>query len=482
MSKELHRQLVKKANEYVFAEDEKVKNSPYRLGYHMMPPRGWMNDPNGLIYFKGEYHIFYQHYPYEAKWGPMHWGHAKSKDLVHWKHLPIALAPSEEYDSGGCFSGSAVDDNGTLTLIYTGHVDNKDPKEVQCIATSENGIDFIKYEGNPVIAYPSSEGSQDFRDPKVWRRDDDWYMVLGTGKDGIGKVLLYRSRNLREWDYVGVLLESDGSLGYMWECPDLFPLGEHHVLVLSPMKNGWDNRYFVGEMNYETGTFTPLSTHPLDCGFHFYAPQTFEDGKGRRILIGWMDMWETKMPSQAHGWAGAMTLPRELTISKDGTLLMKPVIELEMLRTQHLSFTDETISENSSNLLANVKGTRLEIRTRLEVNKDTVVGFKVRASEENGEETVVLFDGTTETLSVDLTKSGDGLTGVCQGPAPLKHGMLTLHMFLDHSSLEIFVNDGESVFTNRIYPNPTSQDVQLFVQAGTAVVKQLDVWKLKSIW
>nr|WP_239454196.1 glycoside hydrolase family 32 protein [Bacillus suaedaesalsae] len=341
-----HQELVKKASEYVEQPLKTVINDSHRLAYHIMTPRGWMNDPNGLIQFNGDYHVFYQHYPYDSKWGPMHWGHVVSSDLVHWKHLPIALAPSEHYDTGGCFSGSAVDNNGTLTLIYTGHEEQNFPKEVQCIATSEDGIHFLKYEHNPVISSPPPEGSEDFRDPKVWKHDELWYMVVGTGKDEVGKALLYQSADLIKWEYRGVLAESDGSLGYMWECPDLFKLQEKYILVLSPMKDGWQNRYLVGDLSYETGKYTKEAEHLLDYGFHFYAPQTFEDESGRRILIGWMDMWETTMPSQKNGWAGAMTLPRELTLSENGTLRIQPVKELEMLRKN-----EYTIRAYHSNML-----------------------------------------------------------------------------------------------------------------------------------
>ena len=292
-----HQELIARANESVAKVKDIVLKNPHRNKYHFMAPAYWLSDPNGLIYFKGEYHMFYQHYPYAPHWGSMHWGHAKSKDLVHWEHLPIALAPSEHYDldeRGGCFSGSAVDDNGTLAVVYTGTVWREGKViQSQCLATSTDGITFEKYEGNPVIPGPPEDGSADFRDPKVWKHDGKWYVVIGSCKDGKGKALLYRSDDLKKWDYVGVLAESDGSMGTMWECPDFFPLGDKHVLVFSAMGMGEKKTmYLVGNMDYETGKFTWDTCGEVDCGFEYYAPQSFLDDKGRRIMIAWLNAWD----------------------------------------------------------------------------------------------------------------------------------------------------------------------------------------------
>jgi beta-fructofuranosidase len=274
---------------------------PSRLAYHIMVPP-WINDPNGLIQFQGEYHVFYQYHPYSPNWGPMHWGHVKSRDLVHWKHLPIALTPDKDYDQDGCFSGCAVDDHGTLTLIYTGNVEGDGDKtpahQVQCLATSTDGMTFLKDPANPVIHDAPLEGlSSHFRDPKVWRYQDRWYMVIGTQKEKKGRILLYTSADLRQWRYLGVVAESNGLLGYMWECPDFFSLGEQEVLLFSPQgivaqderyQNLYQTGYLLGKLDYTTGKFTHGSFEELDKGFDFYAAQTFADASGRRILIGWI--------------------------------------------------------------------------------------------------------------------------------------------------------------------------------------------------
>ena len=199
-----------------------VTNERYRLGYHLMPASGWMNDPNGFSYYNGYYHLFYQYYPYAAEWGPMHWGHARSKDLIHWETLPVALVPTRPQD--GCFSGSAVAFDDRLWLIYTGnHVIDKEKdinRQDQNLAYSADGIHFEKYDGNPILAEaPSDNNPADFRDPKVWQEDDGFRMVVGSrDKDGLGRVLLYSSKDLKQWDYVGAIAgaESVEHEGFMW--------------------------------------------------------------------------------------------------------------------------------------------------------------------------------------------------------------------------------------------------------------------------
>jgi beta-fructofuranosidase len=223
-----HAELTARADAAVAAAAPRAAQDPHRLAYHFMAPAGWMNDPNGLIHWRAAYHIFYQHNPYEPGWGAMHWGHALSRDLVRYEHRPVALAPSEPYESpgGGCFSGSAVDDGGTLTLIYTSTADH----QAQSIATSADGVHFEKYAGNPVIPAPPPQGNgSDFRDPKVWRHDGAWWMVVGSRDGELGNVLLYRSDDLRNWDFVSVLCQSDGTQGRMWECPDLYPLADRYA-------------------------------------------------------------------------------------------------------------------------------------------------------------------------------------------------------------------------------------------------------------
>lgn len=293
-----------------------------RLNYHFEPQKGWINDPNGLIFYKGQYHAFFQHYPFAPCWGQMHWGHAVSDDLIHWKELPIALYPDQTYEnSGGCFSGSAVEKDGELYLLYTSV--SQEHGQTQSIARSKDGIQFEKYKGNPVITRFPEEGSEDFRDPKVTWMYDAYYMVVATGKDGIGKILLYKSKDLLRWEYQGVLLEG-AEYGPVLECPDFFPFEDKYLLMFSQMGRDTKSIIFIYG-DFDGKTFTPVSCHMPQSGPHYYAPQTFQDERGRRIIIGWLDNKDKKLNGGAE-YAGAFTIPCTLQIV-GGVLRMFPVEE-----------------------------------------------------------------------------------------------------------------------------------------------------------
>jgi beta-fructofuranosidase len=488
-----HDYLIAAADAEVKKAEEFASKNPYRLNYHIMAPANWINDPNGLIQFNGEYHIFYQHHPFGVEWGPMHWGHVKSSDLVYWEYQPIALAPSEPYDDGGCFSGSAIEHNGLMYLYYTGVVyvggvnrqNRHNRKEVQCMATSQDGIAFVKHSANPILPNPPTDGSKDFRDPKVWKHSDRWYMIVGSTKDLVGKVVLYESSDLVEWNYKGVVAESDGTQGYMWECPDLFPLGNKHVLIVSPM--GMERRktiYFIGEMNYETGLFFAESTGEMDHGFDFYAAQTMEDQQGRRIMVGWMDCWDVAMPSQQGGWAGALTIPRLLTLDSKGKLKIKPVKELDLLRREHRQFNELLISPDSTELLKGVQGDSLEIVADFDLMacEASEFGIKLRVSEDGKEETLIFYDRLKKQVVFDRTKSDNTEnSGISAAPVEIREGeTLKLHIFLDRSSVEVFINQGHSVISNRIYSSQDSQGVELFAKDGAVKLRSLEVWNLDS--
>ncbi|WP_337099404.1 glycoside hydrolase family 32 protein [Paenibacillus sp. YIM B09110] len=487
-----HQIFINKAGE-TLKENFKALDTAYRLHYHMMPPSGWMNDPNGLIYFKGEYHLFYQHDPYQAKQGPMHWGHARSKDLVRWEHLPVALAPSEQYDKGGdhgqgCWSGSAVDDNGILKLIYTGHVDGKTPEEVQCLAGSEDGVSFHKHPSNPIIDDSPDARRFGFRDPKVWKQGDKWYMVVGYGKDGLGKAIMYMSDDLLSWHYKGAAVESDGTMGDMWECPDLFPLGgeDSHVLLISPMNIApVKNLYLSGRFDYENCRFEKGYAEQIDYGFDFYAPQTLIDGQGRRIMIAWMNIWGATMPEQEHGWYGAMTLPRELTLASDGTVRSQPVSELESLRGKHTAESSLILEDDAYVEVDGVRGDSIELAVLWDIAQSDAAefGLRIRCSEDSSSYTEIRYMPREQKLFMDRELGGAGDGGVSAAPlAPMADGRVRLRLFIDRSSVELFANDGRMAMTNRLYPNPADTGIRFFARGGTAVIETLDAWKLAPIW
>lgn len=488
-----HKSLLQQADASVQKETPNVANNHWSLLYHVAPPAYWMNDPNGFSFYKGEYHLFYQHHPYSSEWGPMHWGHVKSKDLAFWEHMPIALAPSEEYDQDGCFSGSAIEKDEKLYLMYTGNQwtgDNRDTdlKQVQCLAVSEDGIHFSKIAENPVIS-EAPEGNihpYHFRDPKVWSHEGIFYCVIGSRtKDHIGQALLYRSNDLKNWEFVNVVAKGEGNAGFMWECPDLFHLDGYDVLAFSPQgvkpegylyHNLHQSGYIVGKLNYETGILTHGDFQLFDYGFDVYAPQTMVDDKGRRIMIAWMTMWESEMPEQQYNWAGAMTIPRQL-IFKNGQIYSKPVPELEKLRRDEVAFNNVTISGEQS--LAEISGDCYEMILQINAKDSSTFGLKLRVDEEGTEQTVLSYDKADRFLTLDRNQSGKGPGGIRKAPVDLIDNELHLQIFVDRSSVEVFVNGGEKVMTARIYPDKNSKGISFFADQ-TIELKNLIKWDLKQ--
>lgn len=488
-----HRDALLKAEQSITKIQDTVNKDILRMKYHFMAPAYWINDPNGLIFYKGEYHLFYQHYPYAAKWGAMHWGHAKSKDLVHWEHLPIALAPSEVYDldeRGGCFSGSAVDDNGILTLLYTGAI-IRDGKVIQsqCLAFSEDGITFEKFARNPVIAGPPEDGSADFRDPKVWRHGDMWYMVIGSGKDGVGKALLYKSQDLRQWEYVGVLAESDGTMGTMWECPDFFQLDDRYVLMFSPMGMG-DRKtiYLVGDMDYVSGKFTWDEMGDIDTGFDYYAPQTFLDGKGRRIIIAWLNGWDWMPwfknfgPTEKNHWCGAMSAPRTVELDADGRLKFTPVEELKVLRSEHYHLENTIITPGGTAVLPKSVGSdclEIKVEFQLEGSKAEEIGFVVRASSDGTQQTTLSYNLQSKDLRFNRNHSDGWSEGIQSTKLETSDDKtLKLHIFIDTCVIEVYTDDYRTAVTNNIYPDPASINMDVFATGDQANLISIDIWKL----
>ncbi|MBN5267693.1 glycoside hydrolase family 32 protein [Serratia ureilytica] len=461
------------------------RRDDYYPQFHLAPAAGWINDPNGLICIDGVYHAFFQHHPHSEHWGPMHWGHATSRDLIRWQRQPIALAPDAPYDQDGCFSGCAVDDNGVLTLLYTGHVwlgepgDDSLVREVQCLATSEDGIRFVKH--GPVLAPP--DGIQHFRDPKVWRENGEWWLVVGAKENGLGQVRLYRSADLRAWRFDRVLAGAQTAhQGYMWECPDFFQLGEQHLLLFSPQglaaqgyryRNRFQSGYLLGHWRPD-GDFTV--TQPfceLDAGHDFYAPQTFTAADGRRLLFAWMDMWESPMPSKAHRWAGALTLPRELTLAADGSVRMNPARELAALRRGSQTLSAQTLTNQYLPLTNDMQELIMTLRP---ADSDAErYGLAI------GSAARLFVDNQSHRLVLERFNEHPALC-TCRS-VPLPEGdILSLRIFIDRSSLEIFVNQGQACLTSRIYPTAGDRRLSLFAEGGQALFEPITGWQLASIW
>jgi beta-fructofuranosidase len=471
---------------FLRAEGEALKehmaNDPHRPRYHFLPAANWTNDPNGPIFWKGYYHLFHQYNPNGAYWGDMHWGHARSKDLVHWEHLPIALAPTPGGpDKDGVFSGSAFVKDGVPVLVYTGV-----SPEVQCLAMPDDHDDdgLIKWKksgANPVIASPP-EGLKvtGFRDPSIWKENDTWLMTVGSGFKGKGgAVLLYESKDIEHWDYVHPLYVGTVAADEMWECPDFFPLGDKHVLLVSTQGSVF---YFVG--SYRDRKFYPEARGRVDLGKHYYAAKSFDD-RGRRILWAWLLEARSDSAQRAAGWAGVMSLPRVLSLDAGGTLRMEAASEIQKLRNKYTSKKDLKIDAGSSAPLSDTYGDSLEINAEFDQAEAEEFGLIVRRSPSGSEETSIGYSRTRKMLLLDTRKSSQNpetKKGVDEGLLELgPHEALKLKIFLDGSVVEIFAN-GRAVLTGRIYPTRAdSLGLAFYAQGGRTRLASLDVYEMSAI-
>ncbi len=472
---------------YPIPGDERARlaHDPQRPIYHFLPPSNWLNDPNGLIQWKGRYHLFYQYNPVAARWGAIHWGHAVSADLVYWADLPIALAPTPGApDQDGCWSGCIVDDNGIPTLIYTGF---RGETQLPCLATSTDDlITWEKHPGNPLIAAPPpGVDVLAFRDHAVWKEGDTWYQLIGAGiKDVGGAALLYRSPDLRAWEYLHPLCVGDlGTTGEVWECPDFFPLGDKHVLLISPIPLR-KTLYLIG--TYAGRRFTPETSGVVDFGGHFYASQTLRDDRGRRLMWGWLWEGRGEAAQVQAGWAGVMSLPRVLSLLPDGRLGMEPAPELALLRRSHHCWTDLHLDAAAPFVPAGVGGDALELIVEFALGDAAELGVKVRCSPDRREWTSIVYDRERASLAIDrrhASLSDDCQRDACGDRLDLAAGEpLRLHIFLDRSVIEVFAN-GRACLTGRIYPAlADSLEVELFARGGSAEVRSLDIREVRSIW
>ncbi len=482
-------QILKNARAFEAEAEKKIKTDE-RPAFHLSPCTGWMNDPNGFSYYKGKYHLFYQYYPYDTKWGLMHWGHAVSTDLLHWEYLPAALAPDEAYDEEGCFSGSAVELNdGRQLLMYTGvsrqRQDDGTEREVQtqCLAVGD-GCEYEKYPLNPVLTkanLPYGSSKFDFRDPKMWRKKDGTYacVAVNRGEDGLGRVLLFVSQDGFDWRFEKVLISNDGRFGTMWECPDFFELDGKWVLLASPMEmmpremeyhNGNGTLCLTGSFDEETDSFTEEENQTIDYGVEFYASQTLQAPDGRRIMIGWMQNWDTLIYFHEQKWFGQMSLPRELSV-RNGRLYQRPVRELDSLRQNRVEYRDVTISGVVR--LNGIRGRRIDMEIVIRPVEGTKLfqKFSVRFAQSEEYRTAFSFRPGESVLKVDRKFSGSRKAIIHQRRCKVRRsdGRLKLRLILDRFSVEAFINDGEQVMTATFY-TPQEADGISFFADGQAVM------------
>jgi len=469
---------------------------PRRPQFHLLPAANWMNDPNGPIYRNNHYHMFYQYNPNGAVWGDMHWGHAISPDMVHWRHLPVALAPTPGGpDADGCFSGTSVVDGDRVAVLYTGVVSAPEKeatirngvhslKESQCLAfCSGKDLNTWTKELQPVIARPpAGMDVSGFRDPSPWRYGDWWYMVVGSGIRGKGgAVLLYRSNDLRHWDYLHLLAQGAGNgkdasnpvdSGEMWECPDFFPIGDKHVLIHSAEgKAFWQ----AGVLDPEKLVFYPERSGVLDHG-SFYAPKTQLDQRQNRILWGWIPETRPLEAYRASGWAGMMSLPRVLSLDENSNLCMAvaPAVEelRQALQTLHISTSEEQNQRQIARMhIDNCCGEIFCIARPVSETFD----FSLFSSEKAD---------AAPWLTVEFNPAQPGQIRMDEQAVPLQRGgtgQIELHFYIDGSVIEAFINK-QSAYTKRFYYSGSSAPkLNVKINGKTTSLITLSMWQISPI-
>lgn len=463
-----------------------LRSDFHRPRYHFLPPTNWMNDPNGLIQWNGTYHLFYQHNPYGPLWGNMSWGHASSPDLIHWTDLPIAIEPTPgSADQAGVFSGCAVNHDGVPTIFYTSTAGERSEIQTQSIATSDDQLlTWEKHPANPIIRDVPAELGQnrDFRDPFVWKAGDQWYMVLGSRSgDATGVVLLYRSSNLLDWEYLNPILTStEKRHGAIWECPNFFQLGEKWVLIISAHAGHMTDTvyYFVGD--FVDHRFIPQYEAVLDYGT-LYAPLTFVNEQGQRLLMGWLRESRSDADQRVAGWSGVQSIPRLLSLDEHNRLIMTPIAALDQLRGRHHRFADFALNGETP---LPVSGMHLDIMAEFQIKAGGRCGLTLGLLQETGEHTEIVYDQQTAQLSVHkIYRESNGAltTSVRSVPHALSVGeTLRLRILLDASVVELIANDRTSL-TSRIYP-ASDQSTAISVSGHQATVRSIDIWEMPSIW
>lgn len=464
---------------------------PHRPQIHFSPKQKWMNDPNGLVFFNNTYHLFYQHHPASSVWGPMHWGHATSKDLVHWQHRPIALYPDS---LGYIFSGSAIaDSNNTsgfsrdgripLIAIFTHHDTarrnaGRNDFENQSIAYSlDEGQTWTKYAGNPVLKNP---GIVDFRDPKVtwYEAGKKWTMTLAA-RD---RISFYSSKNLKEWTKESEFGEKAGAHGGVWECPDLFPIehdGEQIWVLLVSVNPGAPNggaatQYFIGQ--FDGQKFTPFHTDIrwIDYGPDNYAGVTWSNTGKRRIFIGWMSnpQYAGSVPTTV--WRSALTVPRDLGLQKIGDqyfLSSMPAPELSAIT-------------GAAKMLQS--GAKLQGPARFDLSSDLVGSFTIELSNDSNEKVIIGFDKSSNNYFIDRTRSGKidfakGFAGKHTAPRLSAAKSFDLTLIIDHASVELFADKGLSVMTEIFFPSSPFNKIKIESE-DKVVFKPARLSSMRSIW
>lgn len=458
---------IEKANEMQERCLETIENSMLekerRPAFHLASPCGWINDPNGFSFFNNKCHLFFQYHPYSNKWGPMHWGHAVSSDMLHWEFLKPALAPDCSFDVDGCFSGTAIEDSSSHVIVYTSVVEGNTIQN-QSIAIGD-GEKYFKKKSNPVITaenIPFGYDKAHFRDPKLWKENGVYFLgaVIKTD-DGSGAFIIFKSMDLEKWEFVSVADRSRCNLGMMWECPDFFSLDGTDVIIISPQEmkedlesgfhDGNNSVIMTGIMDRSSWTFARNNVRQIDFGIDFYAPQTTLLPDGRRVMIAWMHRWEGFSTPDDYLWSGMMTLPRELKI-ENGVLFQSPVKEIETLRKNKIA-GNENLMAGKEIEINGVKGRFYDLLLSFTVPQECE-WLEIKIAKDENHFSKYLFDFKNRKVTFDRSRSGtrkdceSSRTFLFEIPEDRK---IDMRLVCDVSSAELFLCDGRYAFTNVFY-------------------------------
>ncbi len=463
---------------------EQLPPDSARPGYHFTPPANWLNDPNGLIKWGGRYHVFYQYNPAGPFHNTIHWGHAVSDDLIHWQDEPVALSPSPDGpDRDGCWSGCAVNADGTPTLLYTG---GDGRVQLPCLATSDDPKlrSWEKYDGNPVIEEPPSaldiletdHWAAEFRDHSIWQADGTWYQVIGCGlTDDRGAALLYSSEDLQGWNYEGPLLVGEeASAGTVWECPELLDFGERQLLHIS---NYEEVVYFIGELR--DGSLAVDSQGVLDHG-SFYAPQSLRDGD-RYLTWGWLPENRNQSAQWDAGWSGVLSLPRVVDMGPEGHIRQRPAAEVRELRQRQVAEQSSLTIEAGDRHSLNVTGRSLELELEVGLYDASAFELSVFESPDRERRTLVRYTEDNELL-VDRSSAGADSRGEPETqrmPVTPYDEPLSLRVFLDGSVVELYANERHCL-TSRVYTGAEQDGLSVATEGGSATIDTFSAWELRT--
>lgn len=477
-----------------------TNQSPYRQNYHIESESGSLGDPNGFSYFNNQYHLFYQWSPVAFSQDPHYtqhgWKHLVSDDLTQWKDLGAGIENDTDLDKYGTYSGSAIPIDDKLFIMYTGNTwtntESEDdwhrvPYQVGAVMDKNNQVQ--KW-AEPLIIGPLPGYTGHFRDPKIFKKGDNYYAVLGIQRQNLtGSALLVKSHDLQNWKIVGEVDTDHNDFGYMWECPDYYELDGYGILEFCPQgletkdnrfKNIYQNGYFIGsKLDVTTGKFNCGEFHVLDKGFDFYAMQTMKDSKGRRILMAWMGLPEIKYPTEAYHYTGCMIFPRQLQV-KNGQVIQKPVDEIENLHDEvfenQLKVQDETVQLKTGD--SNARDIKLE----LDCSKTDTAVLDLFANEENSEHLRLIFNHKKQEFIVSRSRCGVpiaeeyGIERSCHLNLDQK---IRVRILQDVSSAEIFLNDGRDVFSMRVFVKETDNHIFFSSHNGEAKINA-EIYQIKN--